>query len=148
MSKHSQAWFITLNTNLTNPKFAKPLQKCWNFILENMTTFSFGDRGAKILSVKEQSKNEIGPKDKKVHIHGFVEIVSMGVVSLNYSEIKKFVDNQLRRLPGFTGCHFDAQLVKNYNAVQQIKEYINKQEVEEPEKDDEFDNFEIQPKKN
>ncbi len=144
MSKYSQAWFITLNSNLCNKKFAKPLVKVWQFIMEHMTTFSFGNSGSKILSVREHSKDEIGPKDKKVHIHGFVEIVSQGgIVSLNYSKIKKFVDDQLRRLPGFTGCHFDAQLVKNHNAPNNIANYIDKQEVEEPETDDEFDNFEV-----
>jgi hypothetical protein len=126
---YKQAWFITINTNSTNTKFETPLREVWNYILENISSFSHGLKGSKIIRVRENSKLEIGPKDHKVHIHGLVEISSVGMVSLNYSGIKKFIDEQLRKQEGFVGCHFDAQYVKGYDtnrSIMNISNYIEK----------------------
>ncbi len=144
MSKRAQAWMITLNTNSSEIKLSSPLRKTWKYIVEHMISFSYGLPGTKVITVKENSEIEVGHKYHKAHLHGFVEIVSMGLVSLNYSKIKEFVDTQLKRLKGYTGCHFDAQLVKNYDAPRRIKEYIEKEKDEDRDVDDEYDNFEVQ----
>ncbi len=145
--KRLQAWLITINSQSTNIKFKGPLRKIFDYIVTNMETFSFSQKGAKIVKVRESAATEIGPTDHKVHIHGYIEITSLGgLVSLNYSKIKKFADMQLRKLPGFVATYFDAKLVDNYNAQNNIEEYVHKgkdRDIPPPEDVDEFSQFEI-----
>lgn len=141
-----QAWLLTLNSQSTNPKFQGPLRKIWNHIITNMQTFSFSQKGASIVKVRESAATEIGPTDHKAHIHGYIEITSMnGLVSLNYSKIKKYADTQLKKLPGFVGTYFDAQLLENYNAKNNVLAYVHKGQLRyiPDEEVDEFSKFEL-----
>ena len=137
-----QLWIVTINSQQRgeNQELQYALKEVFNHFTRKMNKFSlkspdpgFSKRDVNITRVLAESRVELGPQRELVHIHGRIEIVSSnGMVSLDYSKIKKWLDWQLEDYTG--GVHFQASLVKNYNAQQKIKEYINKSPAKTPQK--------------
>lgn len=129
-AKHRSAWFITISTNSPNKKLASPLKKVWEYITRNIGLFAFSRTGGEILKVKERSEIEVGGQFHRVHLHSYIEITSEGQAFLKYHDIPLFINSQLRRIPGFVGCKFDAQVVMNFNAKEATKYYMSKDPLE------------------
>ena len=137
-AKRKQAWLVTINTNSVNEKLIGPLKIVWKYILSNMNRFTYGNVGSQILNVRERSTIERGEKFHRIHLHSKLEITSVGLVSLDYSGIKKFVNRQLKQVSGFGGIMFNAKLIPNYNQIELIQEYLEKAPIDEEEEESGF----------
>lgn len=120
------AWLITLNTNSSNPNLIGPLLYLWEYIISDLKRFTYGIKGTSITGVREANSVEKGDKFHRYHIHSKVEISSRGLVSLDYSRIKKFIDSNMKQIPTFVGIHFNAKLIPKYNQAELIKAYLEK----------------------
>ena len=140
LAEHWSSWLVTINSNSTNKKLIGPLKVIWKYITKNMIDFTYAKHdGTTYVEVGQKSNIEIGEAQHRVHLHGQIITNSNGIVFLDYRKIKALIDKQLERFDTFGGCHFNAQLVRNFNASVAIQAYIDKEPVEADDNESDFD---------
>jgi hypothetical protein len=127
----NNAWFVTINTNSADRRLIKPLREIWSYILENIRYFMSFREGGGLIVVKERSVIEIGKKFKRIHLHSRLVVKSFGLANLDYGYIRSIINNYLQPLMKNANIYFNAKLIKNYNYAELIKEYLDKDPVNE-----------------
>jgi hypothetical protein len=120
------AWFLTFNTNQSNPKLVYPLDTLWNYITNHISQFTIPVPGVKILKVKKEHAVEQGEKRHRYHLHAFLAIRSTGLLNLDYEKIKDFMEEQLRQVKGFKSIAFRHTIIRGYNSAENAREYLRK----------------------
>lgn len=129
LGRWKNAWLITVNTNSVDERYKVALKGIWNLVVQNINYFMVYRTGGRLIGVKEKSAVEVGKKFHRIHLHSFLEVEAYGLANLDYGLVKNYINMQLRGVnEKFAGIHFNAKLVKNYNASVMIKEYLEKDE--------------------
>ena len=126
MEPWDNAFFITINTNTNLPGLKEALQQVWNFMTKHISEFSYGRPGSRLISVKQHARIEVGKKYHKIHLHGTLVFKTTGFAFLDFYKVNEFVNRNLRQVPKFRKCNFQAKLIKNYNQNALITKYIDK----------------------
>jgi len=131
----SNAFFITINTNNTSPRFKAPLYAIWKYIVSHIVEFMYGRPGSRLINVKQYAAVETGKKTHRVHLHGTLVARTTGIAFLDYYKLNKYINEVLKQVEGFKRCNFNARLIKNYNQNEIIRAYIDKNQDEEQDSD-------------
>lgn len=120
------AWFLTFNTNQTNPDLIYPLSVVYEYFVTHLAQFTKPVPGVNILKVEQNSSIEQGPKYHRYHLHAVLAVRSTGLLNLDYKKIQNFFARQLSQVPGFKTLAFYHQIFKGYNASRNAEEYLKK----------------------
>jgi hypothetical protein len=120
----NNTWFITINSNTHIPSMRQALEIVWRYVISHTNQFVYGRKGAKLLKVREHHAVEQGKKSHRIHLHGYFQVRTTGIAFLDYDKINEFVNVNLRQIPGFKRCNFQAKLMKDQ--VQNAIDYIDK----------------------
>lgn len=132
------AFFITINTNTNLPGLKNALNICWKYFTSHGSEFFYGRPNSRFIEMKQHYAIEIGKKYHKIHLHGRIVARTTGIAFLDYFKVNDFFNKNLRQIPGFTRCNFQAKLIKNYNQSRIIQEYIDKDVKDEDEDEEEI----------
>jgi hypothetical protein len=112
-------------------------------VVKHAREFVRGRPGSKLLSVKEYSNVERSTKFHKIHLHSYFTCVTTGISFIDLNRLRKFINTNLRQVPGFVRSNLWVQPIKSYNDDKAVTYYINKDPIED---DSESDNeFEVMP---
>jgi hypothetical protein len=120
------AWFLTFNTNQTNPELVYPLSVVYEYFVTHIAQFVKPKPGVRILKVEQNSSIEQGGKYHRYHIHAVLAVRSTGLLDLDYYKISEFFGLQLSQVPGFKTIAFHHRIFEGYNKVRNAQEYLNK----------------------
>jgi hypothetical protein len=120
------AWFLTFNTNQTNPELVYPLSLVYEYVITHIAQFVKPKPGVNILKVEQNSSIEQGPKYHRYHLHALVVVRSTGLLDLDYEKIRDFFVRQLGQVEGFKTIAFHHRIFKGYNAARNAEEYLKK----------------------
>lgn len=133
MAPWDNAFFITVNSNSIDRGMIQGLDTTWKYLTSHASEFFYGRPGAKIISVKQFHRVEIGPIRHLVHLHGNFVVRATGIAFLDYDKVRDLFNKNLPHYGKFSACNFQAKLIKNYNQQRLIEEYIEKSPQLSPE---------------
>lgn len=123
----ANAFLVTINTNTNLPGLREALGDVWRYLTTHASEFFYGYAGSRVLEVKQYAQIEEGKKYHKIHLHGTLVVTTTGIAMMDFWKVNEFINTNLRQIPGFKRCNFQARLIKNYNQARLIKDYIDKE---------------------
>lgn len=137
-----QAAHFTINTNSTDLRLVPRLRQIWQYLIAHFAEFVVGRPDSQLLDVKSGPYNvEIGPRFHRVHSHGTIAWYTTGIGWIDLEKLRLFVNKNLQVISGFKRANTHMDLIKNYNSIRTLEEYINKNPFIEPM----IEEFEILP---
>lgn len=132
-------WFITYNTNRTEPDFIDVLEEAWNQITKDLRPYlyKYSSPTIEITEIKEEHSIERGSTYHRIHLHSTLRVDSRGLSMLDYGKvhdeldalIKEMYEDNFSYLPNYKeykGGRFWARLVKGANTNRNIEKYLAK----------------------
>lgn len=93
-------WFITYNTNRTEPDFIDVLEEAWNQILEDLRPYlyKYSSPTIEITEIKEEHSIERGGKYHRIHLHSVLSVDSRGLSMLDYGKLNDHLDLLIKEI--------------------------------------------------
>lgn len=116
-------FFVTINTQQTSTKYREGLAKAWTYVFDHLIQFlKFREGHEQKISKKEgQSELEIGPDQKRIHLHSIVKIYHRSNLQLDRAKIVKYIEESIQ----LEGIYFNIKFIRDPDATLQF--YIRKQ---------------------
>ena len=139
----TNVFFITINTNTYLPNLPQALKQVWQYMVTHIAEFIYGRPGSVLLEPPKVKYNiEIGHKFHKIHLHGRWILKTTGIVFVDLNKCRKFINDNLKQVPGFKRCNFLSELVKEKKTkykteLEKVDAYIDKEKKKFKDSDEE-----------
>lgn len=133
MKKSRSTFYLTVNTNETNPELLPMLKEVMDYVFENLSNEFLIYRKKEVAGkefiddVKVEPVCEIGDKQHRVHCHALIFISHHSNIHIHTWKLESFLIQELE----IPGVHLDVKYVKD--EISSLHDYINKHvEKEQP----------------